>query len=81
MKECKKYFQKENLRSRSFSLKLWYKQHYNVIVKITDLKMDFFHNTCFKERNNVAVAENLSVAINLLLKNVFQLSHGIKDNP
>ena len=46
MKECKKTFSKiENLRSRSFNLDLWYLQHCNVVVEITDIKYDWDYST------------------------------------
>ena len=46
-------------------------------MEITDIKSDFFQNTCYKELSNMVVVANLWVTI--FLKNVFQSSHGIKN--
>ena len=50
-----------------------------IISFTVPLMLNFFQNTCFKEHNNIAVQPNLWVIINLYKKNVFQLSHGIKN--
>ena len=53
MKQCKSIFKnkicQEKLKRKSFTLDLWYQQHYNVIVEITDTNNGLLSKPFFKK--------------------------------
>ena len=68
-----------HLASRRFTLSLWYQQFCKAIVEITDIKCSLLSKHFFKDRCKMALAPKLWIKI-ICIKNIFQLSHGIKKN-